>query len=106
MARIRGFKRTNVDSDAINKLQDNLDEYFAPFQNSDIIDGILLTNIALTSGSTNLISHKLQREPLGWTITRQRASATIWDSQDTNIFKTKTLALEVSADVIVDLWIF
>lgn len=106
MARIRSFKKIQADDATINKLQENVDEFLLPITNSAIIDGILLTGVVLTTGTTNQVEHKLQRPPLGWIIVRQRANASIWDSQDSNNLKGRLLFLECSANVTVDIWVF
>lgn len=103
---LKSFKKVSLQDPNGNKLQDNLDDFFRPVINSPIIDGILLKNISLTNGVTNKIDHKLGRTLRGWKVVRQRASAIIWDTQDTNANPSTTLNLNCSAAVVVDLWVF
>jgi hypothetical protein len=103
-SRVKGFKKADYGRVG-NKVQENVTSALTPLQNSNIVDGLLLRNVALTTG-LNEISHKLDRRLTGWLVIRQRASAIIWDTQDANVTNTKTLKLNVSADVIVDLWVF
>lgn len=76
-----------------------------PVLNAPIVNGILLQNQVLTSG-TNSINHKLGRKLIGWVPVRVRASATLFDTQDSNQTPQLTLQLTASADVVVDIWVF
>lgn len=67
--------------------------------------GLLLPNISLTTGA-NVVSHKLGRKLQGWIPVRVRASATLYDTQDSNQMPQLTLNLTASANVVVDLWVF
>lgn len=70
-----------------------------------ILDGNLLTNVALTSG-LNDVPHKLGRKLRGWIAVRKRANVDIWDAQDSNSKQDLTLSLQASSAVTVDLWVF
>ena len=104
MSRPRGFKKLDGDFVA-NKAQENTASVITPFLRSRILDGVLLKNISLNSGS-NLVEHKLGRKIEGWIVVRQRADARVWDDQDNNVNVSTTLKLQTSAAVEVDLWIF
>jgi hypothetical protein len=106
MSGFRDFKAVANSNTDTAKLQARLVEFFTPIQNCDLIDGVRLVSITLTAGSENAIDHKLGRELLGWIMVRNRANATVWDTQDANKFKDKTLSLNTSADTVVDLWVF
>jgi hypothetical protein len=106
MPGVRAFKKVANASEDTQKLQERLDEYFAPITSSAIIDGVLLKNVELTAGVVTEVSHKLGRELLGWIVVRRRANAQVWDTQDSNTFKSRTLWLNTSATVFVDLWVF
>lgn len=64
-----------------------------------------LQNVSLAAGS-NTINHLLGRPLQGWYTTRVRASATIYDTQDSNIMPNLTLVLVASAPVVIDLVVF
>lgn len=66
---------------------------------------IILTNVALINGTT-VIPHLLGRVLKGWKPSRIRASATIYDAQDSNQTPQTTLVLISSAAVVVDLEVF
>lgn len=69
------------------------------------LDSVILTQVPLNSGS-NVINHTLGRKLMGWRIIRQRQSATVYDTQDSNSKPQLTLQLTASANVIVDLECF
>lgn len=63
---------------------------------------VFLQNVNLVSGA-NSINHRLGYPLQGWQITRIRAAATIYDTQDTNQMPQLTLNLVASAPVVVDI---
>jgi len=90
----------------INQLQSNISESLDPLTSNIQNDSIVLTNISLQTGSTNIINHKLNRKITGWKVIRQRSAASIYDAQDTNGSPQLTLHLIASANVIIDLEVF
>lgn len=76
-----------------------------PVISNPTIQTVLLKNIALASGA-NVVNHKLGRALQGWYIVRLRASATVYDTQDSNQTPNLTLNLTASAPVTVDLVVF
>lgn len=86
-------------------VQQNLTRTLNPIFNTNTLGGNILSNITLISGS-NIINHKLGRTLSGWQIIRQRAAASIFDTQDTNKTPALTLTLTSSAPVVVDLYVF
>lgn len=76
-----------------------------PLLDNPTIDNLVLKNISLASG-VNVVNHKLGRPLQGWSVSRIRASATIFDTQDTNQTPQLTLNLTASAAVVVDLVVF
>jgi hypothetical protein len=89
----------------INQLQTNIISALQPLLLGGILDGTVLTNVSLVSGS-NAVPHGLNRKLQGWIIVRQRAAATVYDTQDNNPNPTSTLLLTSSAGVVVDLYVF
>jgi hypothetical protein len=76
-----------------------------PILSNKLLNGVLLQNVSLASGS-NTVNHLLGRKLVGWVLTRQRAAATVYDTQDTNPHSLVTLQLTASAPTSVDLWVF
>jgi hypothetical protein len=86
-------------------VQQNLTRTLNPIFSTQTLGGNILSNITLTIGS-NTINHKLGRNLSGWQIIRQRAAASIFDTQDNNKTPDLTLTLTSSAPVSVDLYVF
>ncbi len=84
--------------------QTQLAKALTPITQNPINFGTALTEITLTSGSVTTVPTTLDRPLQGWFLTRVRSQATIWETvtQTTD----KTLALNTSATVVVDLWVF
>lgn len=101
MAGIRDFKKVAGADEDVAKLQDRLQEFFAQFIGNPLLNGVLLTNVSLSSTATN-VEHKLGRPHLGWIIVRKDANADIWESDTTKSF----VKLTADANVTVDLWVF
>lgn len=76
-----------------------------PIVNNPANLSLLLKNVSLANGTTT-INHLLGRKLQGWKVIRQRASASIYDSQDANQYPELTLVLVSSAVVVVDLEVF
>lgn len=104
MSAVKFFKTITKDQD-LNSVQDNLINVLNPVFNTPILNGTLLQNVILTTGF-NTIEHKLGRKLVGWTITRQKSFASIYDDQDNNPLPTRTLTLVTGNDVIVDIYCF
>lgn len=92
-------------SKELNMLQTNWASQLNPMLSNPAAQSILLKNIPLASGLT-VVNHKLGRVLQGWKIVRQRASASIYDTQDSNQNPELTLFLNSSANVTVDLEVF
>lgn len=67
--------------------------------------GVLLKQVSLVVGD-NTIDHRLGRNLQGWQLVRIRASAIIYDKQDSNQLQSRTLVLNSSAPVVVDIFVF
>lgn len=99
------FYITPTGDAALDNVQKNLVRILTPVTSMSLMGGNLLTNQGLGTGD-NTINHGLGRTLVGWIIVRQRAAASIYDTQDTNPSPTKTLTLNSSAGVTVDIYCF
>jgi hypothetical protein len=99
------LQRIQTGDRVLNMIQDNVSNILDPYSSKEILQGQILTNIVLVSGS-NRVAHKLGRKLLGWFIVRQRASASIYDTQDSNPDPILFLTLTSSANVTVDIYVF
>ena len=86
--------------------QDNIEVQFNQIITKELLDGQILTQVTLIPGKINRVQHKLGRQIEGWTIVRKRADARVWDVQDCEGNKSVYLALIVSHEVEVDIWVF
>jgi hypothetical protein len=73
-----------------------------PVIQNELNQGLPIQNIELAIGD-NVINHLLSRKQLGWMITDIDGSAVIFRSAALN---DKTLTLNSTAAVIVNLWVF
>lgn len=76
-----------------------------PVLSNPIVNGILLKNVSLTTG-VNRIPHKLNRNLIGWIITRNRGPQYIYDQQDSEQMPAQFLKLYVGSNVKIDLYVF
>jgi hypothetical protein len=93
------------DSLPFQLMQNQWGSILNPVINNPANNSLLLKNISLASGD-NTINHKLGRNLQGWKVVRQRASATIYDKQDSNPMQNLTLVLNASGAVVIDLEVF
>lgn len=76
-----------------------------PVVDLPLVQGLIIKNQALVNGST-VINHRLGRKLQGWIVVRQRAAASIYDTQDSNPSPNLTLTLVSDAVVSVDIYVF
>lgn len=103
MAGIKDFKRVVGANAEVAELQKRLLEFFVPIIANPLLDGVLLTNVAVGTSPTK-VEHKLQREIQGWIVVRNGANSVVWEPvrELTSIYVT----LQATADTTVDLWVF
>ena len=83
-----------------------INKRLTPILNSLIVEGVLIEDIALTSGVDNFISHELGRKPQGYFLVNKNANADVWTSSTTNSFPAQHLILRASATVTISFWVF
>lgn len=103
---LKAFRRIRTDREDVKQLQDAVAASLQQVVNKEILDGRLIEDVALVTGSVQSVDHKLDRELKGYIVVKQSASAIVWDSQGSNDLSAKTLHLNVSANVTVSLWVF
>lgn len=96
---IQKFKQLNTNDDIINRLQDNVSQALASISPSLIIDGFLLSSIALPAGTIR-VNHKLGRVPLGAIVVSSSATSIITvnipASNAENMLVTSSVAVTAS----------
>lgn len=90
----------------INQFQTNVREVVEPLAENALAGGVLLQNVALLTGVTNVIPTTLNKNLTGWLVTRLSANSVIWDSQATNPTPSQNLQLLCSANCLVSLYLF
>jgi hypothetical protein len=106
MALIPIFPKLQTGDPVLQRLQDNIAISLNPLVTSPTLNTQVLKSVSLSSG-TNVINHKLGRNLQGWKITRMRDTfSQIYDSQDSNPNPTKTLILNSSVNVVIDIEVF
>lgn len=93
------------DLEPLNMLQTRWKSIIDTILGNPSLDSIILPSVSLGSGA-NVINHRLGRKLTGWRVARLRASATIYDTQDSNAHPELTLLLTSSAAVVCDLEVF
>jgi hypothetical protein len=88
-------------NDADNKWASILNPVVA----SPIVNGSLLSNVALIAGTT-IVNHKLGRTLRGWLIVGINGPATVYDNQAANQMANLTLSLTSDAAIVCSLWVF
>lgn len=82
-------------------VQDNVANVFMFLATFPILDGYLVTNIPLVSG-TNVINHTLGRQPVGWIVTDRNGAATVYRTA----WDARTITLNSSGTVTISAWVF
>lgn len=94
------LKKINFQERSLALFQDNVNQALIPLQSSPFVGGVLLTDVALVTGS-NAVPHTLGRTPIMWVITDRNGTATIYRTA----WNTSTISLTVSANLTVSLWV-
>jgi len=99
---VKDFKKVRSDDRIINQVQDNIEQAINPIINSEIINGLIIKDIEVLTGTVLTISHRLGRTPNGFAIVKRNANSTVWNG----IIDKKTIELNSSANVTITLWVF
>lgn len=98
------FRAIGTTDRVLQKLQDALSKIFNSLETKSIIDGRLINDVFITSGTPKEIDHGLQRPIIGWIIVGKNANAVVWSS--ISDIPNRTLIFNASANVTVSLWVF
>lgn len=100
-----GFAKVVVEDDTLNRVQDRLRVAITALSSVPLLDGVLLENVALVSGSFTAVPHRLARPWRGYIVVANGANAVVWNQSPGNDAST-FLYLQPSASVTVTLWVF
>lgn len=98
-----------TDDKDVNQLQRNIAKVVEPVISNPLVNGLILTNVALVTSDPNFIAHKLGRKLQGWFVVRMRdPGAAIYDVNDTfsSEDQARFLVLITGTNVTVDLYVF
>lgn len=98
------FKQIKSDDYELMRVQDNVNAALIPIQNAQILDGQVLKNISLITGQPNIISHKLNRNIVGYIVIRKDSNADVWDASSST--PSLTILLYTDSNCKVDLYVF
>lgn len=102
---IPSFKKIRTTSADLRQVQDSLGLVLDQVIRREILDGVLIENISLVTGS-NIIDHTLDRAPKGFIIVARNANEQVWNGTSTKIVPKRNIDLESSGAVTVSLWFF
>lgn len=98
------LKRVRSTDDVLRQLQDASDIIFKALASKQIIDGLFLKDILVSSTGTT-IDHRLGRPLQGWVLAGKDAEQDVWELPTTT--PSSTLVLRSSSDdVTINLWVF
>lgn len=98
------LRRVRSNDDSLRQLQDGVDFVLRAISTKEILDGVLIQDISITSGTAKIVDHKLGRVPLGYIVVSRNANSNIWTS--TSSVPSSVLKLNASANVTINLWVF
>ncbi len=103
---INSFRKTQLKPDSVDlkHVQDAVAQVFNQILQKQIIDGLYLENITITTGTAYSLSHGLGYDPRGWIVAKKNAEADVW--QTVSNTPQATMILNSSADVTISLWVF
>jgi hypothetical protein len=95
------LRRIITDDKNLQLIQDNVSQAFRESDAQPMSQGVLISNVALTSGQDNPVSHGLRSTPTRWVILDVNAQATIWRTA----WDEANLTLHTSANCTVSVWV-
>jgi len=103
---VRGFQRVDITDSSIQKLQYRLEETLRPITDAAIIDGRLIEDIDLASGTSTKIAHKLGRKLRGWIVVGRDAAQHVYDENSGKTDLGSFVHLTAGGTVTVNVWVF
>jgi hypothetical protein len=106
MARPTKFTSLQSTDPVLNRIQTNLGKQVNPVLKQKILNGALLTNVALSTTATP-VPHKLGRKYAGFWVAGASANATVYQLDFAAPVQAQSVInLVASAPVTVNLWVF
>jgi len=103
---LRSFQRVDTTDSSMREMQYRLEETLRPVTDSSIIDGRLIEDVSLASGTTSKIAHRLGRSIIGWIVVGKNAAQHVYDENSGKSDLGTYLHLTASGTVTVNVWVF
>lgn len=103
---LRSFQRVDTTDSKMREMQYRLEETLRPVTDSSIVDGLLIEDIDLASGTTKKIAHKLGRNMIGWIVVGRNAAQHVYDANAGKSDLDQFLYLTAGGTVTVNVWVF
>ena len=108
---MKKFKKLFIPADfpmarVFNSAQDHVESVINPVLDSAVIDGVILEDIDLVSGSFTSVEHKLGRKPRGYLVIRKSAAETVYEDVGDYDNRKLFIKLRASGSLTVNLWVF
>ena len=103
---LRNFQRVDITDPQVREMQYRLEETLRPVTGSSILDGILISDISLASGTTTKVAHKLGRKLIGWIVVGKSAAQHVYDENSGQTDLDTYLHLTAGGTVTFNVWIF
>jgi hypothetical protein len=103
---LRSFQRVDTTDSSMREMQYRLEETLRPVTDSSIVDGRLIEDVSLASGTTSKIAHKLGRSIIGWIVVGKNAAQHVYDENSGKSDLGTYLHLTASGTVTVNVWVF
>ena len=103
---LRSFQRVDTTDSSMREMQYRLEETLRPVTDSSIVDGRLIEDVSLASGTTSKIAHRLGRSIIGWIVVGKNAAQHVYDENSGKSDLGTYLHLTASGTVTVNVWVF
>ncbi len=103
---LKPFRLLGVSDAVLSRIQDAVAQAFAPLTRNLLLDSNFVTDVTLTSGADNLISHGLGRAYEGFIVTKCTADTRVWISSSANTSPDKYINLRPNVTGVVTLYVF
>jgi hypothetical protein len=85
------------------ELLDRLHAFLKQAEDCPLIVGNRVDGISITGGTSEVVDHKLGRQPEGWFPVDRTADA---DDVYRSAWNSRTITLECSRNITLDIWVF
>jgi len=103
---VRSYARVNLTDPELQEFEFRVEDTFRPITDSSIIDGRIISDIELSSGTISKIAHKLGRKLQGWVIVGKNAAQHVYDDNSGQTDLDTYIHLTAGGTVTVNVWVF